>query len=139
MQIIKQVKLVSTRDSLRFFKEHFEKLDRVKYIVLYSAKREWRLNPQLYNQYVIVIGENAQLWMSELTWGYLGEGPYGLFEVMQMIDPSVTFEQIKNLEWPGTDPILFENIEGKLVLKPFNKSVAGLICSKSGRLPWELY
>jgi hypothetical protein len=43
---------------------------------------------------------------------------------MQMFDPSVAFEQIKNLEWPGTDPILFENIEGKLVLKPFNKSVA---------------
>jgi hypothetical protein len=53
------------------FKEHFQKRDKVKYIVLYSAKREWQLNPELYNQYTIVIGENAQLWMSKLTWGVL--------------------------------------------------------------------
>ena len=138
MQIIKQGQLKSTRDALRFFKEHFDRVDKVKYIVLYFAEREWQLNPELYHQYAIVIGENAQLWMSGLTWGYCGEGPYGLFEVMQIIDPSVTFEQVENLEWLGTDPILFENVEGKLVLEPFNKSIAGLICSKSGRLPWEL-
>lgn len=52
-----------------------------------------------------------------------------------MIDSSVTFEQIENLKWLGTEPILFESVEGKLVLKPFNKSVASSICSKSGRLP----
>jgi len=139
MQIIKQGSLKSTRDALRFFKEHFDKVDKVKYIVLYFAEREWQLNPELYHQYAIVIGENNQLWMSGLTWGYCGEGPYGLFEVMQMIDPSVTFEQIEDLEWPGMYPILFENVKGKLVLKPFNRSVAALICSKSGRLLWELY
>jgi hypothetical protein len=114
MQIIKQGSLKSTRDALRFFKEHYDKVDKVKYIVLYFAEREWLLNPELYHQYAIVIGENTQLWMSGLTWRYCGEGPYGLFEVMQMIDPSVTFEQIEELEWPGTYPILFENVEGRL-------------------------
>jgi hypothetical protein len=139
MQVIKQGPLKSTQEALSFFKEYFDAVDKVKYIVLYFAEREWRLNPELYHQYAIVIGENAQLWMSGLGWGYCGEGPYGLFEAMQMIDPSVNYEQIESLEWPGTEPILFENVEGKLVLKPFNKSVAGLIGSKSGRLPWESY
>lgn len=136
MQIIKQGRLKSTRKSLRFFKEHVEKLGKVKYIVLYSAERERRWNQELYSQYVIVIGEKAQLWMSGLSWGYLGEGPYGLLEVMQMIDPSITFEEIEDLEWPGTYPILFENIEGKLNLTPFTNSAAGLLCLENGRLPW---
>ncbi|GAG84569.1 unnamed protein product [marine sediment metagenome] len=136
MQIIKQGSLKSTRDTLRFFKEHFDKVDKVKYIVLYFAEREWLLNPDLYHQYAIVIGENAQLWMSGLTWGYCGEGPYGLFEVMQMIDPSITFEQIEALEWPGTYPILFENVEGRLSLTQFTNSVASLLCLEGGRLPW---
>ena len=136
MQIIKQGSLKSTRDALRFFKEHFDKVDKVKYIVLYFAEREWQLNPELYHQYAIVIGENAQLWMSGLTWGYCGEGPYGLFEVMQMIDPSITFEQIEALEWPGTYPILFENVEGRLSLTQFTNSVASLLCIEGGKLPW---
>jgi len=138
MQIIKQSSVKPTRDALRFFKEHFDKVDKVKYIVLYYAEREWLLNPELFHQYVIIIGENAQLWMSGLTWGYNGEGPYGLFEVMQMIDSSITFEEIKNLEWLGTEPILFENVEGKLVLKPLNKVVKLLISIENDRLPWEL-
>ncbi len=75
------------------------------------------MNPDIYRHFVIVIGEKAQLWMSGLSWGYLGEGPCGLFDVMQMVDPSITFEQIKDLEWPGTYPIMFENDEGKLILK----------------------
>jgi len=136
MQIIKQGQLKSTRDALRFFKEHFDKVDKVKYIVLYFAEREWQLNPELYHQYAIVIGENTQFWMSGLTWGYCGEGPYGLFEVMQMIDPSVTFEQIENLEWLGTYPILFENVEGRLSLTQFTNSTASLLCLEGGRLPW---
>jgi len=136
MQIIKQGSLKSTRDALRFFKEHFDKVDKVKYIVLYFAEREWQLNPELYHQYAIVIGENTQLWMSGLTWGYCGEGPYGLFEIMQMIDPSVTFEQIEDLEWPGTYPILFENVEGRLSLTQFTNSVVSLLCLEGGRLPW---
>ena len=136
MQVIKQGRLKSTRKSLRFFKEHFEKLGKVKYIVLYSAERERRWNTELYSQYVIVIGENAQLWMSGLTWGYLGEGPYGLLDVMQMIDSKITFKQIKDLEWPGTYPIMFENIGGKMSLKPFKNSTAALLIMEDGVLPW---
>ena len=136
MQVIKQGLLKSSRTSLRFFKEHFDKLGKVKHIVLYFAEREWQLNPELYHQYVIFIGEKAQLWMSDLTWGYFGEGPYGLFEIMQMIDPSITYEQIENLEWPGTYPILFENIDGKLSLNRFKNSIAALLIMEDGVLPW---
>ena len=137
MQVIKQGRLKSTRKSLGFFKEHFEKLGKVRYIVLYSAERERRWNLELYSQYAIVIGENAQLWMSGLSWGYLGEGPYGLLDVMQMVDSSITFEQIEDLEWPGTYPIMFENIEGRLILKPITNSAASLLCMDDGRLPWS--
>ncbi len=136
MQVIKQGLLKSTRTSLRFFKEHFDKLGKVKYIVLYFAEREWQLNPEPYHQYAIFIGENVQLWMSDLTWGYFGEGPYGLFEVMQMIDSSITYEQILGLEWPGSYPILFENIGGKMSLKPFKNSTAALLIMEDGVLPW---
>ena len=138
MQIIKQGQSESTRGALRFFKENFYKVDKVKYIVLYFAEREWQLNPELYHQYAIVVGEKAQLWISGLTWGYSGAGPYALFEVMQLIDSSITYEEIQNLEWPETKPIMFENVEGKLVLKPLNKDVKSLISIENDRLPWEL-
>ena len=136
MQVIKQGPLKSTRKSLNFFKEHFEKLGDIKYIVFYYAEREWRLNHDPYHQYVIVIGENVQLWMSGLTWGYFGEGPYGLFEVIRMIDPSITYKQIEDLEWPGTYPLMFENVEGRLILKPITNSAASLLRLEDGKLPW---
>ena len=135
MQVIKQGRLKSTRETLRFFKEHFEKLGKVRYIVLYSAEQDRVWNKELYSQYVIVIGEGAQLWMSGLTWGYIGEGPYGLLDVMQMVDSSITFEQIEDLEWPGTYPIMFENVEGRLILKPITNSAASLLQLEVGRLP----
>ncbi len=136
MQVIKQGRLKSTRETLRFFKEHFEKLGKVKYIVFYSAERDMVWNTELYNHYVIVIGENAQLWMSGLTWRYIGEGPYGLLDVMQMVDSNITFEQIKGLEWPGTYPLMFENVEGRLILKPITNSAMSLLSSEDGILSW---
>ncbi len=138
MQIIKQGRSESTRGALRFFKENFNKTDKVKYIVLYFAEWEWQLNPELYHQYAIVVGEKAQLWMSSLTWGYTGAGPYALFELMQIIDPSITYEEIQNLEWPGSEPIMFESVEGKLVLQSLNEDVKSLISIENDRLPWEL-
>ena len=69
MRIIKQGRLKSTEDSLMFFREHYQELGEVKYIILYYAEREWLINKEYYHQYVIVIGENAQLWMSGLSWG----------------------------------------------------------------------
>jgi len=94
------------------------------------------VNHDLYHHYVIVIGEDVQLWMSGLSWGYVGEGPCGLFEIMQKIDSSITFDKIKNLDWPGTCPILFENSDGRLMLQPFTNSAASLLCMENGRLPW---
>ena len=82
----------STRESLRFFQKHYHELGEVKYIVLYHAEKEWLINPALYHQYCIVIGENVQLWMLGLTWGYYGEGPSGLHEVLQIIDPEFTYD-----------------------------------------------
>lgn len=63
MQIIKPGWSESTRGALRFFKENFYMVDKVKYIVLYYAEREWLLNPELYHQYAIIINEKAQLYI----------------------------------------------------------------------------
>lgn len=38
----------------------------------------------------------------------------------------------------GSRPILFENVEGWLILKPFYKFVKSLISIENNRLPWEL-
>ena len=88
---------------------------------------------------LIVIGEKAELWMSGLTWGYNGEGPYGLFELMQMIDPSITYEQILSLQWMAEYPIMFENVEKKLVLKPYNESARLFLYVEKDRLPRQIF
>ena len=138
MQVIKQGRLKSTEDSLKFFREHYQELGRVKYIILYFSEREWSINKKYYHQYVIVIGENAQLWMSGLTWGYYGQGPYGLFELMQMIDLTITYEQIVSLEWMANDLIMFENVDNKLVLRPYSESASSLLRIEKDRLPRQM-
>jgi len=137
MQIIKSGPLSNTNDSLRFFKEHYEELRKIKYVILYYAEREWLVNRELYHQYVIIVGEKAQLWISGLTWGYYGSGPYGLFTLMQLIDSSITYEEIVGLEWMADDPLMFEDVKGKLVLKKFNESARTLISVEINCLPWE--
>ncbi len=139
VQIIKEGRLKSKESSLMFFKDHYQELGKVKYIVLYYAEQEWLINPEFYHQYFIVIGEKAQLWMSGLTWGYNGEGPYGLFELMQMIDPSITYEQIVSLQWMAEYPIMFENVEQKLILKPYNESAKSFLSVEKDRLPRQMF
>ncbi len=139
MRVIKEGRLKSTRESLMFFKDHFRELGKVKYIILYYAEREWSINKKYYHQYVIVIGERAQLWISGLTWGYYGQGPYGLFELMQMIDPTITYEQIVSLEWMAEYPIMFENVDNKLVLRPYNESASSLLYREGDRLPRQMF
>jgi len=77
--------------------------------------------------------------MSGLTWGYYGHGPYGLFELMQMIDPTITYEQIVSLEWMAKYPIMFENIDNKLVLRPYNESASSLLRIERDRLPRQMF
>ena len=139
MRVIKEGHLKSTEDSLMFFKSHSQELGRVKYIILYYAEREWLVNKKYYHQYVIVIGENAQLWMSGLTWGYYGQGPHALFELMQMIDPTITYKQIASLEWMAEYPIMFENVDNKLVLRPYNESASSLLALEKDRLPRQMF
>ena len=139
MQIIKEGRLKSTESSLIFFKDHYQELGKVKHIILYYAEREWSINPEFYHQYVIVIGERTQLWMSGLTWGYNGEGPYGLFELIQIIDPSITYEQIVSLQWMAEYPIKFENVEQKLILKPYNESAKSFLSVEKARLPRQMF
>ena len=69
MRVIKEGSQKVTRESLEFFKEHFLELRGVKYVILYDAEREWAIcrSRELYHQYVIIVGETAQLWMSGLT------------------------------------------------------------------------
>ena len=114
MQVYKEGPLKSTDESLRFFKKHLLKLGKIEYIVLYYAEREWLINRNLYHQYVIVVGEEAQAWMSGFTWEYYGTGPYGLFELMKLIDSSIKYEEIVNLEWMAHEPIMFVFVDGNL-------------------------
>ena len=140
MRIIKEGSLKATRESLEFFKEHHFELGEIKYLILYYAEQEWAIcrNPDLYHQYVIIVGETAQLWMSGLTWGYHGEGPYGLFNLLKLIDAGISYEDIVGLECEAKEPIMYEKIHGKLILKPFNESAKEMICKKNGRLPWDI-
>ena len=94
--------------------------------------------PRLYHQYVIIIGDYTQLWLSGLTWGYYGAGPSGLFELLEIIDPSITYEQIVELEWLAEYPIMLENLEGKLFVNPFNEVVYSHLCGEGNRLPWKI-
>ena len=130
MKIFKEGRSKSPQDSFKFFSEHFRELERVNFVVLYYAENEWQLNPLSYHQYVIIIGEEAHIWISGLTWGYYGAGPSGLHDLLQMIDPTITYEQIADLEWMAKYPIMFENLSGKLVLSPFNQEVYSLLCEK---------
>ena len=138
MRIIKEGRLKASCESIEFFKKYYRSIGKVNYFVLYYSEREWKINPDLYHQYVIVIGEYVQLWMSGLTWGYNGTGPTDLRELMNMIDPEITCKQIRDLEWMVDDPIVFENVNGRLTLKPFNEKVRSLLCDQDNRLPWSI-
>ena len=94
MQIIKEKPFSSPDESLKFFKDHFLEFGGIRYIVLYYAEREWLLNNSYYHQYVIVVGNLAQLWLSGLSWGYFGSGPHALFELIQIIDLNVTYDKV---------------------------------------------
>ena len=61
MRIFKEGRLKYTDESIEFFKKYYRSIGKVNYFVLYYAEREWKINPDLYHQYVIVIGEYAQL------------------------------------------------------------------------------
>ena len=138
MRIFKEGKLKSTYQSLAFFREHLKFIGQVRYIILYYAEREWSINPDLYHQYVIIIGEKAQIWLSGLTWGYYGAGPSAFHDLMQTIDPDITYEQITSLEWLTDYPIMFENNNGKLALKAFNELARSMICAENNKLPWSI-
>ena len=45
MKILKECKLKSPEDSLKFFKENLKELGKVNYVVLYYAEKEWAINP----------------------------------------------------------------------------------------------
>ena len=138
MRIIKEGDGKDTEDSLQFFKDHYLELGEIKYILLYYAEREWSIarSPEIYHQFVIFVGEKTQLWMSGLTWGYDGEGPRGLFTLMQSIDPNITYKDIIALEWMAKDPIVYENVNGRFMLTDFNEPVENMIYVDKF-LPWD--
>lgn len=104
--------------------------------MLYDAEAEFSLNPEILHQYTIVIGEKGQLWMEEFTWEYNGEGPRGLLEVFQTIDPEITFNDIIELERESKTPIVFKLVENRLVKCLINREVYDLLCVEDGNLPW---
>ncbi len=138
MKVIKEDKDIGTDASIDFFKKHYKELGEIKYLILYYAEREWMINHDLYHQYTMFIGENAQLWLSGITWGYYGEGPSGLHEIMSMIDPEITYEQIVDLEWMAKETMMFEIIEGKFILKPMSEAVKEILRNGNWYLLWTI-
>ena len=139
MKIFTEDREISPRDSIQFFKEHYEELGKVHYVLLYYAEKEWAINPNLYHQYVIIIGENTQIRLLGLTWGYYGSGPSGLHDLLQLIDPTITYEQITGLEWMAEYIIVFENLNGKLVLTPLNKVIQSYLSRDDPSLPRGMF
>ena len=138
MQIIQEISRGVSRKSLKFFKEHFDSLREVRYIVLYYAESDWIMDRDLFINYAIIFGEDVQLWLSGLTWGYIGEGPHTLYKVMKSIDPDFREEQILSLEWQAKYPIVFKRVKGKFVLDNFTEEVRTLIRNEDVKLPWSL-
>jgi len=139
MRIIKEGDGKSTEESVQFFKDHYGELGQIQYIILYYAEHEWAVarNPEIYHQFVIIVGEEAQLWMSGLTWGYDGTGPYGLFTVIQLIESDITYKDIIALEWLAEDPIVYKKMDGRLVLTHLDETAKSMICRENKYLPWD--
>jgi hypothetical protein len=140
IRIIKEGDMTSSRHSLQFFQDYSLELGEIHYIILYYAEREWEAarSPEIYHQYVVIVGEKAQLWMSSLTWGYCGTDPYTIFEIMQSIDPTITYEDITALEWMAEDPIVFEKVNGKLMVAQFDQNIKRILCNGKDSLPWDI-
>ncbi len=74
--------------------------------------------------------------MVGVTWGYYGEGPSGLHEVLQTIDPEFTYKQVRSLDRTAKEPITLENVNGRLILRTFDESVSSLLCGGNNQVSW---
>ena len=140
VRIIKEGKGRDCYTSIDFFKKHYHELGKITHVVFYYAEHEWaiyRKNPDMYHQFTIFIGEKAQLWTSGFTWGYCGAGPGALHDVLLLIDPSISYDEITHLEWEARIPIMLQNVQGRLIEMPFSEEARALISSHEGFLPWE--
>ena len=55
-----------------------------------------------------------------------------------MIDPEITYEQIVDLEWMAEEPLMFEMIEGKFILRPISETVKEILRNGNWYLPWDI-
>ena len=141
MRILKEPR-ENTRKALKFFKKHYEEIGEIKYVILYYAEEEWAIyhvHEIIFHQFVIIIGKKAQIWLGGLTWGYYGHGPSVFLELMQLIDSSITYEEIAALEWAADySPIMYEKVNGKLISKPFGEPAESMIRNEDNLLPWDI-
>jgi hypothetical protein len=139
MRIIKEGPGKSCYESVEFFKDHYAELGETKYVILYFAEHEWMVyeDPEIYHQFVIFIGEKAQMWLSGLTWGYYGTGPNCFYTVLHMLDSSITYDDIAGLEWMAEDPIVLEKQNGRFVSAPFDEKIKTMIRRDNRWLPWQ--
>ncbi len=52
---------------------------------------------------------------------------------------TITYEQIVSLEWMAENPIRFENVDNKLVLRPYNESARSFLYREQDRLPRQMF
>jgi len=135
MEIIREEKMAATRESLEFFKKYHGRLGKVQYLVLYDVE-SIPINPIDKWNHVIFIGEHAQLWLRGLTWGYSGEGPYGLYKVLQKLDLEFTYEEIVALKWEAREIIVLKNMGGKLMVSSYEDSIRTMLLEANSTICW---
>ncbi len=59
--------------------------------------------------------------------------------MLHKTDPSFTYEDIAGLEWAADySPIMYEKINGTLILKPFDENADDMIRNENNWLPWDI-
>ena len=91
----------STRLSLIAFEKHHHKIGDVVRIKGYCYKG------RVANQMgVLIVGTKGTMRLSGLSWGYSGEGPRGLKQILEQIEvPAVTISTILTIKWNGWDKV----------------------------------
>ena len=129
----------TSRPAYWCFKEHYKELGKIKFVILYNAYYNKRIymDGNDWHWTTVLVGDNIQLWLYGLAWGYDGTGPYYLFKTLQKLFPDITYKQMIKLEKVTEEPIVLENVKGKLTLKPYDNLVESLLEMAQTTIQWN--
>jgi len=93
----------TTHKSVGFAEQNVSRIGEPLSVVLYSPKvcPDKRFNWNL----VRIIGEDAEMYLYGLNWGYGGEGPRGLLKVLKILGLNVNLSFVAKFEMDSPIPI----------------------------------